>query len=130
MADVTGAYTTPSIVVSQNTEAVLRHRARFLNGSTYVALPLKTGLRYIIYSAISAGTYIKIGTSTNGTTMVDAAHTHFEFTRTADTTNPLDLSSFFSSTPFTRYFAPNAVDVYLLILSDGIVTISVVDFKV
>jgi len=128
MADLTGAYTTPSIVVSQNTEAVLRHRARFLNGTTLVALPLKTGLRYIIYSAISAGTYIKIGTSTNGAALVS---THFTFTR-ADlaSTGPLDLSQFFSATPFTRYFEPNAVDVYLLILSDAAVTISVVDFKV
>ena len=130
MADVTGAYTTPSIVVSQNTEAVLRHRARFINaaaGTPYIALPLKTGLRYIIYSAITNGTFIKIGLSTNGTTIIDAAHTHFTFTKTAA---PLDLSDFFSSTPFTEYFPPNDTDVYLLVLSDAEVTISVVDFKV
>lgn len=126
MSDVTGAYTTSSVVVSQNTESVLRHRARFLNGSTLVALPLIKGLRYIIYSAISNGTYIKIGLSTNGTTLL-AGKTYFEFTQTS---GPLDLSSFFSSTPFTRYFEPNATDVYLLILSDAVVTVGVVDYKV
>ena len=130
MADLTGLYTTPSIVVSQNTESVLRHRARFINaaaGTPYVALPLKTGLRYIIYSAITNRTFIKIGLSTNGTTIIDAASTYFTFTKTAA---PLDLSDFFSSTPFTRYFPPTAANVYLLILSDAEVTISVVDFKV
>jgi len=125
MADVTGAYITPSLVVSQNTEAVLRHRARFLNGSTLIALPLITGLRYIIYSAITNGTYIKIGLSTDGTSLL-SGKTYFEHTRT---TGPLDLSAFFSSTPFTQYFEPNATDVYLLILSDAEVTASVVDFK-
>jgi len=127
MADVTGAYTTPSCIVSQNTEAVLRHKARFLNGSTYIALPLTRGLRYIIYSAISNGTYVKIGLSTNGTSIISAAKTYFTFTKTAA---PLDLSAFFSSTPFTRYFEPNATDVYLLVLSDAAVTIGVVDYKV
>ena len=134
MADVTGAYTTPSIVVSQNTESVLRHRARFINAATgtpYVALPLKTGLRYIIYSAITAGSYIKIGLSTNGTTIIDAASTYFTFTRAdAVSTGPLDLSRFFSSTPFTQYFPPTDANVYLLVLSDAAMTISVVDFKV
>ena len=127
MADVTGAYMTPSCIVSQNTEAVLRHKARFLNGATYIALPLVRGLRYIIYSAISNGTYIKIGLSTNGTTIISAAKTYFTFTKTAA---PLDLSTFFSSTPFTRYFEPNVTDVYLLVLSDAAVTIGVVDYKV
>lgn len=127
MADVTGAYTTSSLIVSQNTESVLRHKARFLNGSTYIALPLVKGLRYIIYSAISNGTYIKIGLSTNGTDIIDAAKTHFTFTQTA---GPLNLSNFFSVTPFTQYFEPNDTDVYLLILSDAAVTIGVVDYKV
>ena len=126
MADVTGAYTTPSCIVSQNTEAVLRHKASFYNGSTYIALPLKIGLRYIIYSAISNGTYIKIGLSTNGTTIIDAAHTYFTFTQTA---GPVDLSAFFSSTPFTQYFVPSATNVYLLILSDAAVTAGVVEYK-
>ena len=129
MADLTGSYTTPSIVVSQNTESVLRHRGRFLNaaaGTPYIALPLKTGLRYIIYSAITNGTFIKIGLSTNGTTIL-SGKTYFTFTKT---TAPLDLSDFFSSTPFTQYFPPNDTDVYLLVLSNAEVTISVMDFKV
>jgi hypothetical protein len=134
MADVTGSYTTPSVVISQNTEAVLRHKARFINAATgtpYVALPLKTGLRYIIYSAITAGSYIKIGLSTNGSTILDAAHTYFEFTRAdAVATGPLDLSQFFSTTPFTQYFPPTDAHVYLLVLSDAEMTISVVDFKI
>ena len=127
MADVTGAYMTQTPVVSQNTESVLRHRARFLNGSTYVALPLVKGLRYIIYSAISNGTYVKIGLSTDGSTLIGDPKIHFTFTVT---TAPLDLSAFFSSTPFTQYFEPNATDVYLLVLSDAEVTIGVVDYKV
>ena len=126
MADVTGAYMTPSCVISQNTEAVLRHKAKFYNGSTYVALPLRVGTRYIIYSAISNGTYIKIGLSTNGSTIIDAANTHFTFTQTA---GPVDLTSFFSSTPFTQYFEPSATNVYLLILSDASVTVGVVEYK-
>ncbi len=126
MADVTGTYTSPSPTISQNTEAVLRHKARFLNGATYVALPLVAGLRYIIYSAITAGTYIKIGLSTNGSTIIDAASTYFEFTQTA---GPLDLSQFFAATPFTQYFPPTDAHVYLLVLSDAAVTISVVEFK-
>jgi len=105
---------------------VLRHKASFYNGSTYIALPLKIGLRYIIYSAISNGTYIKIGLSTNGTTIIDAAHTYFTFTQTA---GPVDLSAFFSSTPFTQYFVPSATNVYLLILSDAAVTAGVVEYK-
>lgn len=127
MSDVTGANTAPVPVVSQNTESILRHRASFFTGATYVALPLKTGLRYIIYSAISNGTYIKIGLSTNGTSLISAAKTFFEYTQTA---GPVDLSAFFSSTPFTRYFPPDATDVYLLILSDARVTVGVVDYKV
>lgn len=126
MADVTGAYMTPSCVVSQNTEAVLRHKARFLNGSTYIALPLIKGLRYIIYSLISNGTTVTIGLSTDGTTLIGAEKNYFTFTKTAA---PLDLSDFFSSTPFTQYFEPNATDVYLLILSDAAVTIGVVEYK-
>lgn len=127
MADVTGVNTTPSCIVSQNTEAVLRHKSRFFNGGTFVALPLLKGLRYIIYSAISNGTYVKIGLSTNGTTIIDAAHTYFTFTKTAA---PLDLSAFFASTPFTQYFEPSATHVYLLVLSDAEVTVGVVEYKV
>jgi len=127
MADVTGVNTTPSCIVSQNTEAVLRHKARFYNGSTYIALRLLKGLRYIIYSARSNGTYIKIGLSTNGSTLIGASTTYFTFTQTA---GPLDLSAFFASTPFTQYFEPTATNVYLLILSDAEVTAGVVEYKV
>jgi len=126
MADVTGAYTSSSCVVSQNTEAVLRHKARFEWGATYVALPLIKGTRYIIYSVISNGTYVKIGLSTNGTTISADHKTYFTFTKTAA---PLDLSAFFSATPFTQYFEPNAQDVYLLVLSDAAVAIGVVEYK-
>jgi len=127
MADVTGVNTTPTCIVSQNTEAVLRHKARFVNGSTYVALPLLKGLRYIIYSVISNGTYVKIGLSTNGSTLIGASTTYFTFTKTAA---PLDLSAFFSSTPFTKYIEPSATNVYLLILSDAEVTAGIVEYKV
>jgi hypothetical protein len=127
MADVTGVNTTPSCIVSQNTEAVLRHKARFVNGSTYVALPLLKGLRYIIYSVISNGTYVKIGLSTNGSTLIGAPTNYFTFTKTVA---PLDLSAFFSSTPFTKYVEPSATAVYLLILSDAEVTAGVVEYKV
>lgn len=126
MADVTGANTLPVPVVSQNTESILRHRATFYNGSTYVALPLVKGLRYIIYSAISNGTYIKIGLSTNGTSLI-ASKIKFQYTQTA---GPVDLSSFFNSTPFTQYFEPSNTDRYLLILSDAEVSVGVVDYKV
>lgn len=127
MPNMTGAYTTPCPTISQNTEAVLRHKAQFYNGATLVALPLAAGTRYIIYSAITNGTYLKIGLSTNGTTIISAAKTYFEFTQTA---GPVDLSRFFAVTPFTRYFPPNDIDVYLLILSDAELTISVVEYKV
>lgn len=126
MADLTSAYTTPSCIISQNTESVLRHKARFLTGTTYIALPLVAGIRYIIYSAISAGLYIKIGLSHNGTTIL-SGKTYFEFTKVGA---GLDLSPFFASTPFTRYFPPSVSDVYLLVLSDAAVTIGVVDYKV
>ncbi len=127
MADVTGAYTTPYPIVSQNTESVLRHRARFVaSAGNLIALPLVTGLRYIIYSAITAGTYLSIGLSTNGSAIL-SGKTKFTFTQAA---GPTDLSRFFSATPFTEYFAPTLTDVYLLLLSDGAFTISVVDYKV
>lgn len=132
MADLTGAYPGSQLVISQNTESVLRHRARFVSGATgtpYIALPLAAGKRYIIYSAITAGTFIKIGLSTNGTTIIDEASTLFSFTHSATAASHLDLSNFFATTPFTTYIPPSDTNVYLLILSDAAVAASIVEYK-
>lgn len=129
MADLTGTYPGSSLVISQNTESVLRHRARFVSGATgspYIALPLAAGKRYIIYSAITAGTFIKIGLSTDGSTIIDEASTLFSFAHVAA---PLDLSNFFATTPFTTYIPPSDTNVYLLILSDAAVAASIVEYK-
>lgn len=127
MADLTGAHTTLFPVISQNTESILRHKARFVaSSSNPIALPLAAGLRYIIYSAITAGTTLSIGISTNGTDIL-SGKTLFTFTQAS---GPVDLTRFFSATPFTQYTPPSATDVYLIVTSDAAFMISVVEYKV
>jgi hypothetical protein len=128
MADLTGAHTTLFPVISQNTESILRHKARFVSSlaNVPIVLPLADGLRYIIYSAITAGTTFSIGVSTNGSTII-SGRTLFTFAQGA---GPIDLTRFFSATPFTQYIKPNSTDVFLLITSNGPFMISVVEYKV
>jgi hypothetical protein len=123
MADVTGVYTSQTPTISQNTASILRHKAQYYNGSGAINLPLKKGLRYIIYSVITAGATISIGFGKNAGTIVT---TKFTFTQTA---GPLDLSSFFEAAPFCQYIEPTEDNVYLIITGTGAITAAVTTFN-
>jgi hypothetical protein len=109
MVDYTGTFMTEVPAVSINTSAVLKHKAKYYNGTSSVSIPLVKGRRYVILALVTTGNTISIGFGLVAGTITDS---RFTYTVTA---GPLDLSEFFNSAPFGQYKEPNASFAYLII---------------
>lgn len=121
MADLTGAYTTPSPTISQNTAFVIKYRAKYVTGTQYINLPITPGMRYIITSLYTAGNTISIGFGEVADTITDS---RFTFTVA---TGPTDLSNFFGSAPFSQYKNTD----FLIIAGEAasLISVAYVEFK-
>lgn len=123
MNDYTGTYSTDFPIISYNQAAILKHKAKFYNGSGSISIPLVKGTRYIILSVIAAGPTCSIGFGQVAGTITDS---RFTFTQAS---GPLDLSSFFGSAPFTQYKEPDANFIYLIITGTGVVSAAIAALK-
>lgn len=123
MSDYTGSYSTDVPVIPFNTASMIKHKAKFYNGSGSISIPLVKGTRFIVLSVITAGNNISIGFGQNAGTISDS---RFTFTTAATT---LDLSAFFANAPFTQYKEPSSSFVYLIITGTGAITAAVCAMK-
>ncbi len=107
MVDLTGAYGTLFPVISQNTAAVLKHKAKFFFATQSVSIPLVKGTRFVILALLTEGTFINIGFGPLAGIITDE---RFSYSQSA---GPVDLSHFFEAAPFTQYKEPDSGNVYL-----------------
>jgi hypothetical protein len=110
---LTGAYATDVPVVSQNTAALLKFKAKYYNGTGSISIPLVKGTRHIITALFTDGNTISIGFGQAAGTITDS---RFTFTATS---GPIDFANFFNAAPFSQYKEPNASFVYLIITGEG-----------
>lgn len=125
MTEYAGTYSTDLPIVSLNQAAIIKHKAKFYTGTSSISLPLVKGTRYIILSLVTEGKSVNIGFGKVAGTITDSRLSYIP------AAGPIDLSNFFSASPFTQYKEPNDDFLYLIVNAETnkVITIAVAALK-